>query len=290
MPTFAFSTDRPTDQAVDVLVLPVFEGPEAGPGVKDVKEVDAPRAVRGHQAPSEASAASTCWCRTPADDRARGQGGPAGRRRSEGRGEPRRPAGAAIGRAARQLRAAQDGRDHAPADRRREGRSSRRSRRRWRACCSARTGSTATSPSRTARPGGWPRSRSSERGKTDAKAAQGLDHAAAQVIAESQYVGARPREHARARPPAGRSSRARRRRWPSEVGLTLQGLGRGRARRRAGSAASLGVGAGQRAAAAADRALVLGRRERVPDRADRQGHRVRLGRPVDQGRDRVWSG
>ena len=40
MPTFALSTDRPTDQAVDVLVLPVFEGPEAGPGVKDVKGVD----------------------------------------------------------------------------------------------------------------------------------------------------------------------------------------------------------------------------------------------------------
>jgi leucyl aminopeptidase len=40
VPTFAFSTDRPTDQAVDVLVLPVFEGPEAGPGVKDVKGVD----------------------------------------------------------------------------------------------------------------------------------------------------------------------------------------------------------------------------------------------------------
>ena len=27
MPTFAFSTARPTDQAVDVLVLPVYEGP-----------------------------------------------------------------------------------------------------------------------------------------------------------------------------------------------------------------------------------------------------------------------
>jgi leucyl aminopeptidase len=40
VPTFAFSTDRPTDQAVDVLVLPVFEGPEAGPGVKEVKGVD----------------------------------------------------------------------------------------------------------------------------------------------------------------------------------------------------------------------------------------------------------
>jgi leucyl aminopeptidase len=40
VPTFAFSTARPTDQAVDVLVLPVYEGPEAGPGVKDVKGVD----------------------------------------------------------------------------------------------------------------------------------------------------------------------------------------------------------------------------------------------------------
>ena len=40
MPAFAFSTDRPTGLAVDVLVLPVFEGPEAGPGVKDVKGVD----------------------------------------------------------------------------------------------------------------------------------------------------------------------------------------------------------------------------------------------------------
>ena len=40
MPTFVFSTDRPTDLDVDVLVLPVFEGPEAGPGVKDVKGID----------------------------------------------------------------------------------------------------------------------------------------------------------------------------------------------------------------------------------------------------------
>ena len=40
MPTFTFSTDRPADLAVDVLVLPVFEGPEAGPGVKDVKGLD----------------------------------------------------------------------------------------------------------------------------------------------------------------------------------------------------------------------------------------------------------
>jgi leucyl aminopeptidase len=38
--TFMFSIDRPTDLAVDVLVLPVFEGPEAGPGVKDVKGQD----------------------------------------------------------------------------------------------------------------------------------------------------------------------------------------------------------------------------------------------------------
>src|SRR4029450_979244 len=40
VPTFAFSNDRATDLAVDVLVLPVFEGPEAGPGVKDVKGLD----------------------------------------------------------------------------------------------------------------------------------------------------------------------------------------------------------------------------------------------------------
>lgn len=40
MPTISFSTDRPTDLDVDVLVLPVFEGPEPGPGVKDVKGLD----------------------------------------------------------------------------------------------------------------------------------------------------------------------------------------------------------------------------------------------------------
>jgi leucyl aminopeptidase len=38
--TFTFSTERPTDLAVDVLVLPVFEGPQAGPGVKDVRGLD----------------------------------------------------------------------------------------------------------------------------------------------------------------------------------------------------------------------------------------------------------
>src|SRR4029450_4469933 len=37
VPTFAFSTDRATDLAVDVLVLPVFEGPEAAPRLQDVK-------------------------------------------------------------------------------------------------------------------------------------------------------------------------------------------------------------------------------------------------------------
>lgn len=40
MTTFDYSTDAPTLARVDVLVLPVFEGPEAGPGVKDVKGVD----------------------------------------------------------------------------------------------------------------------------------------------------------------------------------------------------------------------------------------------------------
>jgi leucyl aminopeptidase len=38
--TFTYSTDPPTKAAVDVLVLPIFEGPEAGPGVKDVKGAD----------------------------------------------------------------------------------------------------------------------------------------------------------------------------------------------------------------------------------------------------------
>ena len=40
MPTFSFSTERPTTRSVDLLVLPVFEGPTAGPGVSDVKGLD----------------------------------------------------------------------------------------------------------------------------------------------------------------------------------------------------------------------------------------------------------
>jgi leucyl aminopeptidase len=40
VPTFASSTERPTDVAVDVLVLPVFEGSEPGPGVSDVRGLD----------------------------------------------------------------------------------------------------------------------------------------------------------------------------------------------------------------------------------------------------------
>jgi leucyl aminopeptidase len=40
VPTFAFSTERPTDLVIDVLVLPVFEGPQAGPGVKDIRGID----------------------------------------------------------------------------------------------------------------------------------------------------------------------------------------------------------------------------------------------------------
>jgi leucyl aminopeptidase len=38
--TFDYSADAPAAARVDVLVLPVFEGPEPGPGVKDVKGVD----------------------------------------------------------------------------------------------------------------------------------------------------------------------------------------------------------------------------------------------------------
>lgn len=40
MVTFAFSADRPSQVPTDVLVLPVFEGLIAGPGIKDVKGVD----------------------------------------------------------------------------------------------------------------------------------------------------------------------------------------------------------------------------------------------------------
>src|SRR4029450_2076678 len=40
VPTFPLSPARAPALAVDVLVLPVFEGPEAGPGVKDVKGLD----------------------------------------------------------------------------------------------------------------------------------------------------------------------------------------------------------------------------------------------------------
>jgi leucyl aminopeptidase len=40
VPTFVYSTDPPASVRTDVLVLPVYEGPEAGPGVKDVKGTD----------------------------------------------------------------------------------------------------------------------------------------------------------------------------------------------------------------------------------------------------------
>lgn len=40
MTTFTYSTQAPASVRVDVLVLPVFEGPVAGPGVKDVKGID----------------------------------------------------------------------------------------------------------------------------------------------------------------------------------------------------------------------------------------------------------
>ena len=40
MTTFTYSTEAPASVRVDVLVLPVFEGPVAGPGVKDVKGID----------------------------------------------------------------------------------------------------------------------------------------------------------------------------------------------------------------------------------------------------------
>jgi len=36
---FTYSTESPVDVEADVLVLPIFEGPEPGPGVRDVKDV-----------------------------------------------------------------------------------------------------------------------------------------------------------------------------------------------------------------------------------------------------------
>ena len=40
MTEFAYSTDHPARARAEILVLPVFEGPEAGPGVRDVKGID----------------------------------------------------------------------------------------------------------------------------------------------------------------------------------------------------------------------------------------------------------
>ncbi|HEU4356452.1 MAG TPA: leucyl aminopeptidase [Actinomycetota bacterium] len=40
MTTFAYSADAPASIRVDVLVLPVYEGPEAGPGIGEVKGID----------------------------------------------------------------------------------------------------------------------------------------------------------------------------------------------------------------------------------------------------------
>jgi leucyl aminopeptidase len=37
---FTYSTESPVDVEADVLVLPIFEGPQAGPGVRDVKDID----------------------------------------------------------------------------------------------------------------------------------------------------------------------------------------------------------------------------------------------------------
>ena len=40
MPTFTFSKQSPVSVQADVLVLPIFEGPEPGPGVREVQGVD----------------------------------------------------------------------------------------------------------------------------------------------------------------------------------------------------------------------------------------------------------
>ncbi len=97
-----------------------------------------------------------------------------------------------------------------------------------------------------------------------------------------RVLGARPGEHA-GRRHAARADRARGAEDGARGRAPLQGLGQARAgegrvrrhprRRRR-----------QREPAAHDRALVQGRRHRDAHRAHRQGHRVRLRRPVDQGR------
>ncbi len=40
MAQFTYSTASPAEVSVDVLVLPIFEGPEPGPGIRDIKAVD----------------------------------------------------------------------------------------------------------------------------------------------------------------------------------------------------------------------------------------------------------
>ena len=40
MARFTYSTESPVDVEADVLVLPIYEGPEPGPGVRDVKDID----------------------------------------------------------------------------------------------------------------------------------------------------------------------------------------------------------------------------------------------------------
>jgi len=40
VPTLSFSTKNPASVPADVLVLPVFEGPERGPGIRDVEGID----------------------------------------------------------------------------------------------------------------------------------------------------------------------------------------------------------------------------------------------------------
>ena len=97
-----------------------------------------------------------------------------------------------------------------------------------------------------------------------------------------RLVGARPREHPRRRHAARRD----RPRGPGhgEAGgahvqdLEREAAGGGRLQRHPGR------GQGQREPAAPDRAEVHRGGTGDADRAHRQGHRVRLGRPVDQGR------
>ena len=112
--------------------------------------------------------------------------------------------------------------------------------------------------------------------------------ARAEILAGAVNADPRPRQHPARRPLPGdlRRRRVRGRRGPAGHGHRPRREGAGRA---AGTAASLGVGQGSvRPPRLVRLDYVPGRRRRAR-RARRQGHHVRLRRPVDQARRRAWT-